>query len=262
MQKVLPSSTLYWNTFTKHCTKLLQILLCTTKLACCTSYKACTKRFPVHGNHLYYKGCTCCTKHFPVLFCTTTCTIHFPVLHRTTKLASSTSQHYFVLQRLHKTRPSTRTTNLHKVQLSTILYYKLAQLISQHKLCCTKYFCTRTLLHWFYIEIKKLLRREAFTRRSFYTEKLLHREASTRGSFYTEKLIYTQKLHEKASAQRSVCTEKFLHREAFTQRTEPCTQRSLCARQAFTHKSFHMQNPATEIAADIGAKEQKPKSTF
>ena len=40
---------------------------------------------------LYYKACT---KHFPVLLCTT-------------KLAQSTSQYYFVLQSFHKVLPST-----------------------------------------------------------------------------------------------------------------------------------------------------------
>ena len=61
---------------------------------------------------LYYKGCT---KHFPVLLCTT-------------KLAQNTSQYYFALQSLHKTRPS------------TTLYYK----------ACTKHFpvllCTTSVL--------------------------------------------------------------------------------------------------------------------
>jgi len=81
---------------------------------------------------LYYKACT---KHFPVLLCTTklaqspsqyyfvlqslhkalpsttlyckACTNYFPVLLCTTKLAQSTSQYYFVLQSLHKLLPST-----------------------------------------------------------------------------------------------------------------------------------------------------------
>ena len=55
---------------------------------------------------LYYKACT---KHVPVLFCTTNkaCTKHVPVLLCTTKLAQSTSQYYFVLQSLHKVLPST-----------------------------------------------------------------------------------------------------------------------------------------------------------
>ena len=51
---------------------------------------------------LYYKACT---KHFPVLLCTT-------------QLAQSTSQYYFVLQSLHKALPS------------TTVYYK----------ACTKHF--------------------------------------------------------------------------------------------------------------------------
>ena len=42
-------------------------------------------------NTLYYKACT---KHFPVLLCTT-------------NLAQSTSQYYFVLQSLHRALPST-----------------------------------------------------------------------------------------------------------------------------------------------------------
>ena len=81
---------------------------------------------------LYYKACT---KHFPVLLCTTklaqspsqyyfvlqslhkvlpsttlyykVCTKSFPVLFCTTKLAQSTSQYYFALQSLHKLLPST-----------------------------------------------------------------------------------------------------------------------------------------------------------
>ena len=80
---------------------------------------------------LYYKACT---KHFPVLLCTTklaqsksqyyfvlqslhkvlpsaslynkACTKHIQVLLCTPKLAQSTSQHYFVLQCLHKALPS------------------------------------------------------------------------------------------------------------------------------------------------------------
>ena len=53
---------------------------------------------------LYYKACT---KHFPVLLCTT-------------KLAQSTSQYYFVLQ------------SLQKVFLSTTVYYTVAQSTSQY----------------------------------------------------------------------------------------------------------------------------------
>ena len=84
---------------------------------------------------LYYKACT---KHFPVLLCTTkfvrttsqyyfvlqslhktrssttlyykACTKHFPVLLCTAKLAQSTSQYYCVLQSLHKLLASTTVT--------------------------------------------------------------------------------------------------------------------------------------------------------
>ena len=94
---------------------------------------------------LYYKACT---KHFPVLRCTTklaqstfqyyfvlqslhkalpsttlyykACTKHFPVLLCTTKLAQATSQYYCVLQ------------SLQKVFLSTTLYNKVAQSTSQY----------------------------------------------------------------------------------------------------------------------------------
>ena len=59
---------------------------------------------------LYYKACT---KHFPVLLCTT-------------KLAQSTSQYYFVLQSLHEVLPS------------TTLYYKVCTNYFPALLCTTK----------------------------------------------------------------------------------------------------------------------------
>ena len=103
---------------------------------------------------LYYKACT---KHFPVLLCTT-------------KLAQSTTQHYLVLQSLHKARPSTtlyykactkffpallRTTKLAQSTSKTSLYYK----------ACTKHFPVYTTLY-----------RKACAKASFYTKKFLHRE--------------------------------------------------------------------------------------
>ena len=100
---------------------------------------------------LYYKACT---KHFPVLLCTTklaqstsqyyfvlqslhralpsttlyykACTKHFPVLLCTTKLAQNTSQYYFVPQSLHKALPS------------TTLYYKACTKHFPVLLCTTK----------------------------------------------------------------------------------------------------------------------------
>ena len=119
----------YKKACTKHfppvllCTTNLQyILICTTKLAQSTSqnnfvlqsfHKACPSiyYFVLQSLHtalpsttLYYKACT---KHVPVLLCTTrlaqsTSQYYFV----TTRLAQSVSQYYFVLQSLHKARSS------------------------------------------------------------------------------------------------------------------------------------------------------------
>ena len=109
---------------------------------------------------LYYKACT---KHFPVLLCTTklaqttsqyyfvlqslhkefhpsttlyckACTNYFTALLCTTKLAQTTSQYYFVLQSLHKLLPSTTfyykaCTNYFPVLLCST---KLAKSVSQY----------------------------------------------------------------------------------------------------------------------------------
>ena len=104
----------------------------------------------------YYKACT---KYFPVLLPTTNLAQITSRYCRTTKLAQSTSQYYFVLQSLHKVLPSTtsyytactkyfslllRTT---KLAQSTSQYYFVLQ--SLHKVlpsttsyytACTKYF--------------------------------------------------------------------------------------------------------------------------
>ena len=114
LHKALPSTTLYY----KACTKSFPVLLCTTMLQSLHKalpsttwyYKASQYYFVLQSLHkarssttLYYKACT---KHFPVLLCTT-------------KLAQSTSQHYFVL----RSRPSTTLyyKSLHKVRPSTTL---------------------------------------------------------------------------------------------------------------------------------------------
>ena len=123
---------------------------------------------------LHYKACT---KHFPVLLCTTklaqstsvyyfvlqslhkvlpcitlyykACTKYFPVLLCATKLAQSTSLYYFVLQSLHKALPS--TTLCYKACAKYVPVYFVLQ--SLHKAlpsttlyckACTKY--SRVLL--------------------------------------------------------------------------------------------------------------------
>ena len=164
-------------------------------------YKTCAKHLP---SVLSYKGCT---KHFPVLLCTT-------------KLAQSTFQYYFVVQRLHETLPSTCTTSFHKVLLSATLCYKVCTNHFPALLCTTKLDTVLLRTEAFALILHReesFAQREAFTQRSFYTVKLLQREAFTQRSFCTEK-----RLHREAFAQRSfyaemlfirrsVCTEKLLH---------------------------------------------------
>ena len=113
---------------------------------------------------MYYKACT---KHFPVLLCTTklaqstsqyysvlqslhkllpsttlyckACTKHFPVRLCTTKLAQSTSQYYCVLEGLHKALPS--TTVCYKActkHFPVLLYYKACMEHFPVLLCTTK----------------------------------------------------------------------------------------------------------------------------
>ena len=86
-------------------------------------YKSSQK--PLPSTTLYYEACTKNTSQY--YFCTTkACTKHFPVLLCTTKLAQSTSQYYFVLQSLHKALPS------------TTLYYKASTKHFPVLLCTTK----------------------------------------------------------------------------------------------------------------------------
>ena len=92
------------------------------------------------------------------------CTKHFPVLLRTTKLAQSTSQYYFVLQSLRKVLPSTTSA-----RPSTTSYYKM----------CTKY-------------VLVLLPAAKLAQRQFYIEKLYTRRAFNHNRFYTETL-FTQR---------------------------------------------------------------------
>ena len=130
LHKVRPSTTLYY----KACTKHVPLLLCTTKLAQITKQYF----FLLQGLHkwlpstaLYYKACT---KYFRVLLCTAKlaqskshyCTKCFPVPLCTAKLAQGTSQYFFVLQSLHKARPSAS------------LYYKACTRHVPVLLCTTK----------------------------------------------------------------------------------------------------------------------------
>ena len=179
---------------------------------------------------LYYKACT---KHFPVLLCTT-------------KLAQSSSQYYFALQSLHKALPSTTlyckactkhfpvllcATKLAQVRRSTTLYYKpwtkyvpvllCTTMLAQRKLLQTASSFAEKLLESF--RHSKLFKQRSFYTECFYTwqafihtQKLLHGEAFT----HTQKLLHTEKLLHAASfyTQNRLHTASF-YRKVFTQRS-------------------------------------------
>ena len=149
LHKALPSTTLYY----KACTNHFPVLLCNTKLAQSTSQyyfvlqslhkplpsttsycKACTNYFPV--TDVYYKSLQkplpSTTSYYKA------CTKHSPVLLRTAKLAQSTSQYYFVLQSLQKTRFSFVLQCSHKPLPSTTSYYKACTKHSPVLLCTTR----------------------------------------------------------------------------------------------------------------------------
>ena len=136
LHKILPSTTLYY----KACTKHLQVLLCTTKLAQSTSQYY---YFVPQGLHkarpsttLNYKACT---KYSPLLLCTI-------------KLARSTSQYYFVLQSLHKVLPSTTVHYKARTKHFPVLLCttKLAKRTSQFYLVVQSLYKARphTTLHY------------------------------------------------------------------------------------------------------------------
>ena len=106
----------------------------------------------------------------------------------------------------------------------------------------------------------KLLRTEAFTQRSFYTQqafthtqqaythsKLLHREVFTQRSLCTEKLSPREASTQKSLDTEKLCTEELLHRGAFTQRNF-CTEK-LLHREACTHRSFYAEKLCREASA-------------
>ena len=196
-------------------------------------------------NTLYYKACT---KHVPVLLCTTklaqntsqyyfvlkslhkalpsttlyykACTKYFPVLLCTKKLAQTTSQYYFVLQSLHKVRPS------------TTLYYKACTKHVPVLLCTTKlaqntfqYYFVLQSLHkvvpsttLYYKACTKHFPVLLCTTKRLHTEHLhlhtvlLHMASVyTHRNFYAETLLHTEKLLHTAS----FYTQNLLHTASF-----------------------------------------------
>ena len=273
LHRARPSTTLYY----KACKKCFPVLLCPTSLAQSTFqhhfvlhkacaqyfcvlqslpkllpsttlyYKACTKPFPVYIT-LYYKACT---EHVPVLLCTTklaqstsqhyfvlhkACTKHFPALLCTTQ---STSQYYFVLQSLHKLLPS------------TTLYYK----------ACTNHFpallCTTQSLRPVLLGTTKLAKSTPqyyFVLRSLrkaLPSTTLHCKPCTE---YVPVLLCDTKLAQRkllytasSFAEKLLHTAGFLNREAFTQKllhttsfyTEKLLDPASChTQEAFTHRTL------------------------
>ena len=128
--------------------------------------------------------------------CYKACTRHFPVLRCTTKLATSTSQNHFVLQSLHKALPS--TTKLAQVLLCTTQVAQAlpstlrTKLLHINEFLYTASFYTGTLLH-----------RQVFTHREGFT----HRKLYTQQVFTQRKFLYTQR-KLLAFTQRSFYTKK------------------------------------------------------
>ena len=230
--KIFPCTTLYY----KACTKHFPVLLCTTKLAQSTSQyyfvlqslqrysstalycKACTSTrkyyFVLQSLHntlpsstWYYKACTkhftvplCTTKLAPVQLCTTQLSQNTSLC--TTKLAQGT-MYYFVLQSLHKARPS------------NTWYYK----------ACTKNFpallCTTKLAH------NTSQNTSSFdTQQAFPHSKLLH----TASIYYTKNELTHSKL---------LCRKAFTPRKLYTQKA--FTHRKLYAQQAFAQRRFNIE---------------------
>ena len=105
---------------------------------------------------VYYKACT---KHFPVLLCTTKLarsrSQYYCVLQSLHKVVPSTTVYICVLQSLHEVVPSTKVLqSLHKALPSTTLYYKACAKHFPVLLCTTKlaqgtfqYYCVLQSLH-------------------------------------------------------------------------------------------------------------------
>ena len=264
LHKALPSTTSYYTACTKYfpvlfctsyykaCTKYyFPVLLRTTKLAQHTSqyyfvvqslhkvipsttsyYTACTMYLQAQSSTtLYYKACT---KYFPVPFCTT-------------KLAQSTSQHYFVLQSLHKVLPSTTSYYKARTKYSPVLLRttKLAQSTSQYYILRTTELAQNTSHYYFVLRsLRKVLPSttsyyKACTKhlpvllRTLRTTKLAQ---STSQYYFVRQSFYTQKLfHSGAFTEQSFYTAKFFHYRSF------CIQKLLDSK-AFTHQNFWDRN--------------------
>ena len=148
-----------------------------------------------------------------------------------------------------------------------------------HTEAVTESLYTEELLHTeAFTKTQKLLHREAFKHRNFYTEKSLHTETFTQKRLYTEKLLHTE-----AFAQRSLYAEELLDRETFTQRhffTQKLwnweaskqegplhieaflnTQRCFYTQQKFLHREVCVKSLYTQNLLHRGVYTQEPLHT-
>ena len=285
MRKTFATTTLYYQTCTKYfpvllCTRSLDKVLCTTKLAKKKNFPALSLHKALLSTTLYYKACR---NHFPVLLCTT-------------KLAETTSQYYFVLQSLHQYYFVLQ--KLHKVLPGTTLYYKtctkqfpvlpcttkLAKSISNSTLyykACTKYFpvlfCTTsttklaqsTSQYYFVLQgLHKALpsttlycktctehfpvlltvsqgtsehTSSLYTRQAFTHRIFYTKKAFTRRNFYT-RLAFTHGIPRSFYTKKGLHRSTFLRRKAFTHSLQQAfTHGKLLHREAFTQKFVHRE---------------------
>ena len=156
------------------------------------------------------------------------CTKHFPVLLCTTKLAENTSQYSLYYKARAKVLPSSTLYCEACTKCSSWCYFVLQSL---HKVLprTTFYYFTRPA--FFFTHNK-----QAFTQRSFYTEqafaqKLLHRETLAHIRLLQTEAFTQSKLLQHRSFSHTHTHSTLLHTEAFT-------HSKLLHREAFTHRSF------------------------
>ena len=171
----------------------------------------------------------------------------FPVQLCTTKLAQSTSQHYFVIQSLHKARPS------------TTLYYKTctkhfpALLCTTTALLCTTKLAQSTSQYHFGLQTLHKVRPSTtldykpctkyvpvlLCDTKFAQRKLLHIASSFAEKFYTQHQLFKQ---------RSFYTPSFTHSKLY--------------RKQITQRSFPVQNHNRNCSSKAGSRRQSGKNAI
>ena len=226
LQKLLPSTTLYY----KACTNYFPVLLCTTKLAQNPSQyyfvivlQSLHKALP--STTLYYKACT---KHFPVLLCTT-------------KLAQITFQYGKVFKR--------RSFYTQKLLLTTSFYAekRLHTAFTHSKRYRQNTYTERFYTWQAFTHTASFLNREAFTHRETFTHnKLLHREQQ---AFTHSKRLHTEHLHTVLLHMASVYTHRNFYTETLLQKQN-------------AQRNFLVHNHNRNCSSKTGSRRQSKKKTI